>query len=175
MFSMLSLFLLCYLYLHPSELCYTFVFLIYITQLNINYHRIRHLKFRAVSYSVLVLALKTTSFASRNVGPLSLPKKPQCQPLETIWFYVICDWTQSYEWLINLRWPITSYRGSSLARKQLSMVGPVFNLKILLLTGINVVPVNVYVPISVGPRLLVPESQSMTWNEKKMSSFIISF
>ena len=42
-------------------------------------------------------------------------------------------------------------------------IGQCFNT--CLLTGVDIIPVNVYVTISVGPRLLVPEPQSVTWNQ----------
>ena len=42
-------------------------------------------------------------------------------------------------------------------------IGQCFNT--CLLTGVDVIPVNVYVTVSVGPRLLVPEPQSVTWNQ----------
>ena len=45
----------------------------------------------------------------------------------------------------------------------MSRIGQCFNTS--LLTGVDVIPVNVYVTVSVGPRLLMPEPQSVTWNQ----------
>lgn len=59
--------------------------------------------------------------------------------------------------------------GSFSRAPSISRIGQCFNT--CLLTEIDVVPVNDYVTVSVGPRLLVPETQGVTWNEKHIKHY----
>lgn len=69
---------------------------------------------------------------------------------------------------LGTRLPLSG--GASRYRPLYPPLKEVYALIIPLLTGINVVPVNVYVMVPVRPRLLMPEPQSMTWNEKHQTS-----